>query len=85
MICDFVYDWPYLALGAVQTTRCDVMIYSMSKVTGHAGTRFGWALIKDKAVYEAAVEIMLDLTLGISVDAQVGAPRSLRCIGGDPM
>lgn len=78
VICDFVYDWPYLAHGAVQTTRCDVMIYSMSKVTGHAGTRFGWALIKDKAVYEAAVEIMLDLTLGISVDAQVRAHTLLK-------
>lgn len=78
LICDFVYDWPYLRLGATQRQRCDVMIYSMSKLTGHAGSRFGWALVKDKALYDMAVDIMLDLTLGISVDAQVRTNTVLR-------
>jgi aspartate/methionine/tyrosine aminotransferase len=58
-------------MGATQNTRCDVMVYSMSKLTGHAGTRFGWALIKDRKLFESATDVMVDLTLGISVDAQV--------------
>lgn len=80
IICDFVFDWPLYRMGAKQDLRCDVMIYSLSKLTGHAGSRFGWALVKDTALYEAAVNVMIDLTLGISVDAQVRANKLLRSI-----
>ena len=43
--------------------------------SGHAGSRFGWALIKKKhaALFGRAAEYTIDRTLGISVDVQARA------------
>lgn len=75
VICDLVFDWPTYKTGGghVATDYCDIAIYSQSKHTGHAGSRFGWALIKDRRVWEAAAHYIQDTTMGISVDTQVRA------------
>jgi aspartate/methionine/tyrosine aminotransferase len=59
-ICDNVFDWPSYATGHGRSRKeeegaaaslfepdCDNIVFSQSKHTGHAGSRFGWALVKD--------------------------------------
>ena len=47
-------------------------IFSLSKLSGHAGSRLGWALIRKThtALYDAAAQFMQDISLGISADTQ---------------
>ncbi len=61
-IHDLVYYWPHLCAGActdgatnvsyplIPTLDEDMMVFSFTKMTGHAGTRFGWAIVEDPAV-----------------------------------
>lgn len=48
--------WPHFTgVTAPRTDELgprDIALFTMSKVTGHAGTRIGWALTKDDAVAE---------------------------------
>ncbi|CAN4081774.1 unnamed protein product [Withania somnifera] len=49
-ISDRVYYWPqYTAIPA--PVDDDLMIFSFTKLTGHAGSRLGWAIVKDVNVY----------------------------------
>ena len=49
-IFDLCYNWPQY--GQVIARDDDLMIYGMSKATGHSSCRIGWALVKDKSVAE---------------------------------
>ena len=42
----------------------NVMLFSASKLSGHAGNRFGWALIRDEKVAHTAMEYMEEEQLG---------------------
>ncbi|KAH7298102.1 hypothetical protein KP509_25G026900 [Ceratopteris richardii] len=48
---DNAYYWPHYT-PITGPRDDDFMLFSLSKVTGHAGSRLGWAIIKDRAVYE---------------------------------
>ncbi|WOK97970.1 tryptophan aminotransferase-related protein 3 [Canna indica] len=70
VIYDHAYYWPHFA--AIQAPADgDVMLFTNSKVSGHAGSRFGWALIKDEQVYLRAIEYMQLNTMGTSHDTQL--------------
>uniref|UniRef100_A0A251T823 Putative pyridoxal phosphate-dependent transferase n=1 Tax=Helianthus annuus TaxID=4232 RepID=A0A251T823_HELAN len=56
----------------------DLMIFSLSKLTGHAGTRFGWAIIKDKDVYDKVLNYIYLANAGISKDTQLRALKVLK-------
>ena len=49
LVYDMVYYWPTWTNISFQADY-DTMIFSLSKLTGHAGSRFGWALVKDPQV-----------------------------------
>jgi L-tryptophan--pyruvate aminotransferase len=70
-ILDSCYNWPQYA--TVHKQRADIEIYSMSKLSGFAGLRIGWALIKDKEVYEAMKQYVYLSTIGVSAAAQAVA------------
>ncbi|KAI5312522.1 hypothetical protein L3X38_041695 [Prunus dulcis] len=54
-IYDRVYYWPHFT--AIPAPADDeLMIFSISKFTGHAGSRFGWAVVKDESVYKRMSE-----------------------------
>ena len=53
-IWDLVYYWPssYANKSAIVPLDENIMIFSLSKLAGYAGHRFGWAWVKDPNVVE---------------------------------
>jgi aspartate/methionine/tyrosine aminotransferase len=45
---DMVFYWP--SMTSTPKVNFNVMMFSLSKLTGHGGSRLGWALIKDPEV-----------------------------------
>ncbi|CAI9116469.1 OLC1v1017622C1 [Oldenlandia corymbosa var. corymbosa] len=69
-IFDLAYYWPhYTAIPSPMDE--DLMIFTLSKLTGHAGSRFGWAIIKDKDVYQRMVDYMDLNTYGVARETQL--------------
>ncbi|KAK4374408.1 hypothetical protein RND71_005085 [Anisodus tanguticus] len=80
LIYDRAYYWPhYTAIPAPADE--DLMIFTISKFTGHAGSRFGWAIVKDVKVYEKMMEYIGLADMGISKDAQLRALTLLKVVG----
>ncbi|KAK2979908.1 hypothetical protein RJ640_020150 [Escallonia rubra] len=76
---DHAYYWPhYTAIPAPADE--DLMIFTASKLTGHAGSRFGWALVKDEAVYQRMLMYMILSSMGVSRDTQLRALKILKVI-----
>lgn len=48
-IHDRAYYWPHFTAIPAPADD-DLMIFTISKLTGHAGSRFGWALVKDDSL-----------------------------------
>jgi hypothetical protein len=80
LIVDAVFNWPYQNRVPVVELDFPIQLYSMSKNTGHAGTRFGWALIQDDDVYQEALNHVGVTTLGISIDGQARAATILQAV-----
>lgn len=68
-ILDLTYNWPQYVK---KTKQYDfpIMVFSLSKATGHSSTRIGWALIKDKLIADALEQQIEYSTSGLSIDAQ---------------
>lgn len=76
-VVDMCYSWPQYTKKIERSTH-DVMIFGLSKATGHAGTRIGWALVKDPDMAENMRLYIHMSTCGISNDAQA---RAISIIG----
>ncbi|TKY46072.1 Tryptophan aminotransferase-related protein 4 [Spatholobus suberectus] len=69
-IYDRAYYWPdFTAIPSPADD--DLMVFTISKLTGHAGSRFGWAIIKDEEVYQKMLTYLQLNTMGVSRDAQL--------------
>ncbi|XP_016510340.1 tryptophan aminotransferase-related protein 3 [Nicotiana tabacum] len=78
-IFDRVYYWPqFTAIPAPADD--DLMIFSLSKLTGHAGTRLGWAVVKDVNVYNRMKEYIHQADMEISKDTLLRALTILRVV-----
>ncbi|KAL0324889.1 UNVERIFIED_CONTAM: Tryptophan aminotransferase-related protein 4 [Sesamum radiatum] len=78
-IHDYAYYWPhYTAIPAPADE--DLMIFTMSKLTGHAGSRFGWAIVKDKNVYENMLQYKSLADSGTSKDTQLRALKLIKVV-----
>ncbi|PIN14906.1 Kynurenine aminotransferase, glutamine transaminase K [Handroanthus impetiginosus] len=71
-IYDHAYYWPHFTAIPAPANE-DVMIFTLSKLTGHAGSRFGWALVKDKQIYDRMLTYIDIAELGTSRDTQLRA------------
>ncbi|XP_029130280.1 tryptophan aminotransferase-related protein 4 isoform X2 [Cajanus cajan] len=58
----------------------DLMIFTLSKLTGHAGSRFGWAIIKDEGVYRRMLTYMDLSTYGVSRETQLRVLKLLKVV-----
>lgn len=82
-IYDLCYNWPQY--GDVIEHDEDLMIFSMAKGTGHAGSRIGWALVKDPEVARDMAWYIEMTTGGVSIEAQVRACKLLAHAAVDPL
>ncbi|XP_059460442.1 tryptophan aminotransferase-related protein 3-like [Corylus avellana] len=78
-IYDHAYYWPHFSPIPTPADE-DVMTFTISKLTGHAGARFGWAIIKDEAVYERMTTYMALNTIGVSRDSQLRALKLIKVV-----
>ncbi|KAL5122864.1 Tryptophan aminotransferase-related protein 4 [Glycine soja] len=78
-IYDRAYYWPHFT-AIPSLADEDLMLFTISKLTGHAGSRFGWAIIKDEAVYQKMLIYLQLNTIGVSRDVQLRALKLLDVI-----
>uniref|UniRef100_A0A7N0T5D9 Alliinase C-terminal domain-containing protein n=1 Tax=Kalanchoe fedtschenkoi TaxID=63787 RepID=A0A7N0T5D9_KALFE len=77
LIHDFAYYWPQYA-PITSAADHDLMLFTVSKSTGHAGSRIGWALVKDKEVAMKMTKFIELNTIGVSKDSQLRAAKILK-------
>ncbi|TKY45999.1 Tryptophan aminotransferase-related protein 4 [Spatholobus suberectus] len=78
-IHDLAYYWPHFTPILAPADE-DLMIFTLSKLTGHAGSRFGWAIIKDEAVYKRMLTYMDLSTYGVSRETQLRVLKLLKVV-----
>ncbi|KAL6615941.1 hypothetical protein ACP70R_038211 [Stipagrostis hirtigluma subsp. patula] len=78
-IVDHAYYWPHFT-HIPEPADDDVMLFTTSKLSGHAGSRLGWALIRDAKVAKRAYEYVKQSTIGSSRDTQLRILRVVKVI-----
>ncbi|KAK4428364.1 Tryptophan aminotransferase-related protein 4 [Sesamum alatum] len=78
-IYDHAYYWPHFTAIPTPANE-DVMIFTISKLTGHAGSRLGWAFVKDEDVYHKMQSYIEKAEMGISREAQLRALKLMKAI-----
>ncbi|GER37028.1 tryptophan aminotransferase related 2 [Striga asiatica] len=79
LVHDLAYYWPqYTAITS--SADHDVMLFTVSKCTGHAGSRIGWAVVRDENVARKMVKFIEINTIGVSKEAQLRAANILEMI-----
>ncbi|KAH9531264.1 hypothetical protein CY35_19G029100 [Sphagnum magellanicum] len=79
VIHDLAYYWPHYTPITAPADH-DLMLFTLSKCTGHAGTRIGWAIVKDAAVAKKMVKFVELNTIGVSQDSQIRATQILKAV-----
>ncbi|KAI4382464.1 hypothetical protein MLD38_008427 [Melastoma candidum] len=59
------------------------MLFTLSKCTGHAGTRIGWTIVKDKQVARRMVKYLELSSIGVSKESQLRAVRILGALSDE--
>ncbi|KAH9301676.1 hypothetical protein KI387_013259, partial [Taxus chinensis] len=80
-IYDLAYYWPHYT-PITSPVDEDIMLFALSKGTGHAGSRIGWAIVKNKDVAQRMVKAIELTTIGVSKDSQTRASQILKHING---
>ncbi|XWS23507.1 hypothetical protein CRYUN_Cryun28dG0020000 [Craigia yunnanensis] len=78
-VYDRAYYWPHFTPIPTPADE-DLMVFTLSKLTGHAGSRFGWAVIKDETVFNRMVIHMKLNSMGVSKDSQLRAFKLLKTV-----
>lgn len=79
LIHDLAYYWPQYTPISFPADY-DIMLFTVSKSTGHAGTRIGWALVKDEEIAKKMTKFIEINTIGVSKDSQVRAAKILHAV-----
>ncbi|KAL6997127.1 L-tryptophan--pyruvate aminotransferase [Sarracenia purpurea var. burkii] len=79
LVHDLAYYWPQYTPISVRADH-DLMLFTVSKSSGHAGTRIGWALVKDEEVARKMTKFMELNTIGVSKDSQLRAAKILQAV-----
>nr|AIS86101.1 tryptophan aminotransferase 1 [Catharanthus roseus] len=79
VIYDLAYYWPQYTPITAKLDH-DLMLFTVSKCTGHAGSRIGWAIVKDKEVAKRMIKFMEISTIGVAKESQLRAAKLLGVI-----
>ncbi|KAL2484513.1 L-tryptophan--pyruvate aminotransferase 1 [Abeliophyllum distichum] len=79
LVHDLAYYWPQYT-PITGPADYDIMLFTVSKCTGHAGSRIGWALVRDINVARKMVKFIEINTIGVSKEAQQRAAKILEVI-----
>ncbi|XP_052176032.1 tryptophan aminotransferase-related protein 2 isoform X2 [Diospyros lotus] len=79
LVHDLAYYWPQYT-PILSAANHDLMMFTVSKSTGHAGTRIGWALVKDEEVARKMTLFIELNTLGVSKDSQLRAAKIMQVV-----
>lgn len=88
LVHDFAYYWPQYT-PITSPADHDIMLFTVSKSTGHAGMRIGWAVVKDEDVAKRMTKFIELNSIGVSKDSQLRAAKILQAVsdssehGGD--
>nr|AYN25509.1 alliinase [Allium macrostemon] len=77
VIYDMVYYWPHYTPIKFKADY-DIMLFTMSKFTGHSGSRFGWVWLKDDDLYDKMLGFLVKNTEGTSREAQLRTLKILK-------
>ncbi|KAI3940168.1 hypothetical protein MKW92_019665 [Papaver armeniacum] len=79
LLHDLAYYWPQYTPITSQLDH-ELMLFTVSKSTGHAGSRIGWALVKDIDIAQKMTEFIELNTIGVSRDSQLRAAKILAAV-----
>ncbi|KAK3228116.1 hypothetical protein Dsin_007978 [Dipteronia sinensis] len=79
LVHDLAYYWPQYTSISFPANH-DLMLFTVSTITGHAGMRIGWAIVKDKEVAKKMTKYIELNTLGVSRDSQLRAAKVLKVV-----
>ncbi|KAD4889023.1 hypothetical protein R6Q59_034085 [Mikania micrantha] len=79
LIHDLAYYWPQYT-PILLPADYDIMLFTVSKSTGHAGSRIGWALVKDREIAKKMTTFIEINTIGVSKDSQIRAAKILQAV-----
>lgn len=75
-IFDLAYYWPHFT-PILHPVDEDLMMFTLSKLTGHAGSRIGWAFVKDPIVAQKMQLYIIFMSLGVAHESQLRAAQLL--------
>ncbi|KAI3916757.1 hypothetical protein MKW92_009193 [Papaver armeniacum] len=79
LLHDLAYYWPQYTPITSQLDH-ELMLFTVSKSTGHAGSRIGWALVKDIDIALKMTKFIELNTIGVSRDSQLRAAKILAAV-----
>ncbi|KAL1317150.1 hypothetical protein HN51_069234 [Arachis hypogaea] len=79
VIHDFAYYWPQYT-PITQQYDHDLMLFTFSKCTGHAGSRIGWAIVKDIEVARKMTRFIQMSSIGVSKESQIRVAKIIGVI-----
>ncbi|XP_054782954.1 L-tryptophan--pyruvate aminotransferase 1-like [Prosopis cineraria] len=69
LIHDLAYYWPHYT-PITHKAKHDLMLFTFSKCTGHAGSRIGWAIVKDTEIAKKMTKFIQMSSIGVSKESQ---------------
>ncbi|CAN0890384.1 Tryptophan aminotransferase-related protein 2 [Linum grandiflorum] len=82
LVHDLAYYWPQYT-SITSPSDHDITLFTVSKSTGHAGIRIGWALVKDAEVARKMTKFIELSSLGVSKDSQLRATKIMEVVSSD--
>lgn len=79
IIYDYSYNWKQYT-DNIEPLDKDIMVFSISKMSGHADMRIGWAFISDPEILELAERYIELNTAGVSKQSQQAATSVITTI-----